>query len=71
MPSDTPPPVILARLIDAPGREVTAVETRPGTLAILTRSPEKGLEGGHPALSEDNARVLGTALLDFADRETS
>jgi hypothetical protein len=64
-------PVEFARFIDALGRRVTAELTRPGLLAILTRTPDKGLNGGHPALSQDHARQLGNALIAFADRDES
>lgn len=59
----------LASLIDAQGRRVTAEVTRSGLVAILTRTPDEGLNGGHPALNADNARQLGNALLAFAERE--
>ena len=68
-PADTPPPAELARFIDAQGREVTAERTRSGLLAVLTRTPGEGLNGGHPALNRENARELGYALLAFADEE--
>jgi len=64
--SDAPPE--LANFIDALGRRVTAEETPSGLLAILTRTAAEGLRGGHPALSQDNARELGNALIAFADR---
>jgi hypothetical protein len=59
----------LARLIDAQGHEVTAEITRSGLLVILSRTPDEGLSGGHPALNAENARELGLALIAFADRE--
>ena len=67
MPADTTPPAELARIIDAQGHRVTAKETRSGLLVILARTPDGGLRSGRPALSEDNARVLGLALLALAD----
>lgn len=71
MTSDAPPPVELASFIDALGRRVTVEVTRSGLAAILTQTPERGLRGGHPALSQDNARELGYALVAFADREVT
>lgn len=62
-------PAELASFIDALGRRVTAGVAYSGLLVILTQTPELGLKGGHPALSQDDARVLGNALLAFADRE--
>ena len=67
--ANTLPPGVLTRFIDAQGHQVTAGVTRSGLLVILTRTPDEGLRGGHPALSRDNARQLGNALLAFADRE--
>ena len=66
MPADVPPP--LADFIDALGRRVTAEVTPSGLLAVLTRTPERGLRGGHPALNAEMCRELGLALLAFADR---
>jgi hypothetical protein len=65
VPADTEMPDPLANFIDALGRRVTAEPTRSGLLAILTRTPDKGLRGGHPALDVDNARVLRDALTAF------
>lgn len=62
---------VLADFFDSLGRRVTATVTNAGTLAILTRTPETGLKGGHPALTPENARELGEALIAFADREAS
>jgi hypothetical protein len=59
----------LARFIDALGRVVTATVAPSGLLIVLTRTPATGLRGGHPALDRETARVLGTALIEFADRE--
>ena len=67
MAADVAPPVALARFIDAQGHEVTAVVTRSGLCVVLARTPDEGLRSGHPALSRDNARELGNALLAFAD----
>ena len=67
MPADTPPPAELARLFDAQGHEVTAEITRSGLCVILTRTPDGGLKSGHPAFSKNNARVMGLALLAWAD----
>lgn len=64
---ETLPGLPLANFLDALGRRVTAELTRSGLLAILTRTPDEGLKGGHPALDRDNARELGNALLAFAD----
>ena len=69
MPADVSAPPELARFIDGLGREVTATIAPSGLLVILTRSPESGLRGGHPALDRETARVLGDALIDFADLE--
>lgn len=66
-----PAPEELASLIDAQGRRVTVEVTRSGLAAVLTRTPDEGLNGGHPALSPENARDLGNALIAFAGRETS
>lgn len=65
------PGLPLANFLDALGRRVTVEVTRSGLAAVLTRMPESGLNGGHPALSRDNARELGNALLAFADRGES
>jgi hypothetical protein len=59
----------LAEFFDAHGRRVTAVVTRSGYLAILTRTPETGLRGGHPALNAENAAELRDALNVFLDGE--
>jgi hypothetical protein len=67
--SDTPPPVELARFIDALGRRVTAEVTRSGLLAILTQTAGEGLNGGHPALSREHAETLRDALNEFIDGE--
>jgi hypothetical protein len=71
VPADTTPPAELARFIDLHGKRVTAVTAglRSEQVAILTATADKGLEGGHPFLSQDNARELGYALIAFADRE--
>jgi hypothetical protein len=61
------PGLPLANFLDALGRRVTVEGTRSGLASILTRTPESGLLGGHPALDRDNARELGNALLAFAD----
>jgi hypothetical protein len=61
----------LAEFFDAHGRRITAVVTPSGLLAILTRTPETGLRGGHPALNAENARELGNALIAFADGEAA
>lgn len=71
MPADTQAPEELASFIDALGRRVTVEVTRSGLAAILTQTPERGLREGHPALSQDNARELGNALIAFADRDES
>lgn len=68
MPSDIGTPVELANFIDALGRRVTAEETPSGLVAVLTRTPDEGLNGGHPCLTQDNARELGNALIAFAGR---
>lgn len=68
-PDDITPPDELASFIDALGRRVTVEVTRSGLAIVLTRTPAEGLRSGHPALSRDNARELGTALLAFADEE--
>lgn len=62
------PGLPLASFLDALGRRVTAELTRSGLLVVLTRTASEGLNGGHPALSQDNARELGNALIAFADR---
>ena len=67
--TDVKPPPERARFIDALGRQVTATVAPSGLLVILTRSPESGLRDGHPALDGETARVLGEALIGFADRE--
>lgn len=69
MTADNPPPAELARFIDAQGHCVTAEVTRSGLLAILTRTPDEGLNGGHPALNREMARELGMALVLWADEE--
>ena len=59
-----------AHFIDALGRQVTATIAPSGLLVILTRDAGTGdLRGGHPALDRETARVLGEALIEFADRE--
>lgn len=68
---ETLPGLPLANFLDGLGRRVTVEITRSGLAAILTQTPERGLRGGHPALSQDNARVLGYALIAFADREAT
>ena len=60
----------LASLIDALGRRVTAIVTPSGLLTILTRTPDEGLRGGHPALDREQAAVLRDALTAFIE-ETS
>ena len=70
MTDDARPPVVLADFIDSHGRRVTAEETRSGLVAILTRTPDEGLNGGHPALDRERALELGTALVDWAKRES-
>jgi len=57
----------LAAFTDALGREVTAVESPSGLLVILTRTPQTGLNGGHPALNRELARELGEKLTAWAD----
>jgi hypothetical protein len=57
----------LAEFFDAHGRRITAVVTPSGLLAILTRTPETGLRGGHPALNAENAAELRDALNVFLD----
>ena len=77
MTADTKPPAELARFIDALGHEVTATIAPSGLLVVLARTVDiadgqhRGLLDGHPALDRETARVLGEALLDFADREGS
>lgn len=71
MTADIPPPIELASFIDALGRRVTLELTHSGLAAILTRTPELGLRGGHPALDRENALELGTALIEFANRKPS
>lgn len=66
-----PPGLPLANFLDALGRRVTAEVTSSGLLAILTSTPDRGLRGGHPCLSPENARELGEALIRFADGEPS
>jgi hypothetical protein len=67
MAADIPPPVELARFIDAQGHRVKAVVTRSGLLAVLTQVPGNGLSGGHPCLNAENAVVLRDALTEFID----
>jgi len=67
MPADIRPPAEIATLTDALGREVTAVEAPSGLLVILTRTPQTGLNGGHPALNRELARELGAVLVAWAD----
>lgn len=65
IPADAAAPAVrppLARFLDAHGRRITAVVTPSGLLAILTRTPETGLRGGHPALNAENAAELRDAL---------
>jgi len=71
VPANPTPAEPLADFIDARGRRVTAERTRSGLCVVLTRTPDKGLRSGHPALSPEHARELGLALLAFADREGS
>ena len=61
----------LANFIDAQGHRVTATLTRSGLLAIITRAGEDGIRSGHPCLNPENARELGEALLNWADREVA
>jgi hypothetical protein len=56
-----------ARFIDALGRQVTATIAPSGILVILTRDPETGLRGGHPALDRESAAELRDALTEFID----
>jgi hypothetical protein len=58
---------VLAEFFDALGRQVTATVAPSGLLVILTRTPDAGLRGGHPALDRETARVLGEALIEYAD----
>jgi hypothetical protein len=67
--ADASAPVELTRFIDALGRRVTAELTRSGLVVILTRTPDKGLNGGPPALNPANARQLIEALTPFAAGE--
>jgi len=76
MPADTTaPPPVLARLIDALGREVTATLAPSGLLIILSRTVDipdgehRGALDGYPALDRESAGVLGAALLQFANRQ--
>ena len=73
MNPDTSPQAELARFIDLHGKRVTAVTAglRGEQVAILTSTADEGLAGGHPFLNKDNARELGNALLEFADRDES
>jgi hypothetical protein len=74
MTAKTAPPE-LARFIDALGHEVTATIAPSGLLVILARTVDvpdgerRGLLDGHPALDREAARVLGEALIGFADGE--
>jgi hypothetical protein len=63
-------PVELARFIDAQGHRVTAEVTRSGLLAVLTRTPDEGLNGGHPCLTAENAAELMGALARFVDGDS-
>jgi hypothetical protein len=56
---------VLAEFFDALGRRVTATIARSGILVILTRDPESGLRGGHPALDRESAAELRDALTAF------
>lgn len=67
MPADTTDPPELAHFTDALGRVVAATITRSGVLVILTRDPESGLRGGHPALDRESAAELRDALTAFID----
>jgi len=68
-------PPVLARLIDALGREVTATLAPSGLLIILSRTVDipdgehRGALDGYPALDRESAGVLGAALLKFANRQ--
>jgi hypothetical protein len=74
MPADTttPPPPVLARFIDALGREVTATIAPSGLLIILSRTVDVaegerlGALNGYPALDRETAGLLGAALLEYA-----
>jgi hypothetical protein len=68
MPDKAPPE--LARFLDAHGRRITAVVTPSGLLAILTRTPETGLRGGHPALNAENAAELRDALDKYLEGQS-
>lgn len=59
----------LARFIDALGRRITATVAPSGLLVILTRAPDTGLRGGHPALNRENVTELRDALNVFLDGE--
>lgn len=67
MTAETSAPAELAHFIDALGRQVTATVTSSGLLVILTRTPESGLRGGHPALDRAQAAELRDALTEFID----
>jgi hypothetical protein len=63
----TTAPPELAHFIDALGRQVTATVAPSGILIILTRDPESGVLGGHPALDRESAAELRDPLNEFID----
>jgi hypothetical protein len=65
-----PLPLVLADLFDVHGHRVTATTAGPRgeQLAVVTATADGGIAGGHPFLNQDHARVLGNALLEFANR---
>ena len=67
MTANTTAPPELARFIDALGRQVTATIAPSGVLVILTRDPETGLRGGHPAPDRESAAELRDALTEFIE----
>jgi hypothetical protein len=71
MAAETAPPPVLAGFIDAQGHRVTAEVTPSGLVTVLARTPDEGLRSGHPCLNRENALVLGTALVAWANGEPS